>query len=93
MTESCSPTYLSFANTYTGAPYSHIVEFGRVLWLTGRTAKNPDDVTAPLPAGIEAQTHATMKNVMRLLADAGATLHDVVQARVFLTDFRRDSRR
>jgi len=72
------------------APYSHVVEVDGWLFVTGQLATDPDDDSLPLPDGIEAQTCKVMDNLRRALTGAGATFADVVQVRIFLTDFERD---
>ena len=71
------------------APYSHVVEVGDWLFVTGQLATGDDDTDA-LPLGIEAQTAKVMENLQRVLAGVGAGLADVVSVRVFLTEFERD---
>lgn len=72
------------------APYSHAVESNGFVFLTGQLATDPDDDSRPVPPGIEAQTHKVMDNLSRVLKGLGLTFADVVAARVFLTDFKRD---
>ena len=72
------------------APYTHVVESGGWLFVTGQVATDPDDDERPPPEGIEAQTHKVMDNLKRVLAGVGAALEDVVMVRAFLTDFERD---
>ncbi|MFI5012366.1 MAG: RidA family protein [Hyphomicrobiales bacterium] len=72
------------------APYSHVVEIEGWLFLTGQLATDPQDDSAPIPPGIEAQTHKVMDNLKRALAGVGAGFEHVVSARIFLTAFERD---
>lgn len=72
------------------APYSHAVEIDGWVLVTGQLPTDPDDDAAPLPDGIEAQTHKTMDNLRRVLEGLGLGLEHVLQARVFLTRFERD---
>ena len=72
------------------APYSHVVEVGGWLFVTGQLATDPDDDSLPLPEGIEAQTRKVMDNLNRVLAGVGVGFEHVVCARIFLTDFERD---
>jgi len=72
------------------APFSHVVEADGWLFVTGQMPTDPGDDDAPLPVGIEAQTRRVMDNLSIVLAGVGATLADVVAARVFLTQFDRD---
>ena len=72
------------------APFSHVVEADGWLFVTGQMPTDPGDDAAPLADGVEAQTRRVMDNLAIVLAGVGATLADVVAARVFLTQFERD---
>jgi 2-iminobutanoate/2-iminopropanoate deaminase len=72
------------------APYSHAVEAGAFVFVTGQLATDPDDDSLPIPSGIEAQTHKVMDNLIRVLKGCGLTLGNVVCVRIFLTDFKAD---
>ena len=72
------------------APFSHAVEVDGWVFLTGQMPTDPDDDSAPLPAGIDAQTQRVMDNLILVLQGVGLRLEHVVSARVFLTDFERD---
>ena len=71
-------------------PYSHAVEAGPFVFVTGQLATDPDNDTLPLPPGIEAQTRKVMDNLARVLRGCGMTFASVVFARIYLTDFKRD---
>ncbi|WP_213774538.1 RidA family protein [Bradyrhizobium sp. dw_78] len=71
-------------------PYSHAVEAGPYIFVTGQLATDPDDDTRPIPPGIEAQTRKVMDNLARVLRGCGLTFANVVFARIYLTDFKRD---
>ena len=72
------------------APYSHAVEAGPFLFVTGQLATDPDDDALPIPPGIAAQTHTVMDNLARVLKGCGLSFANVVQVRIFLTDFNGD---
>jgi reactive intermediate/imine deaminase len=72
------------------APFSHAVEVDGWVFLTGQMPTDPNDDSAPLPAGIEAQTRRVMANLILVLNGAALSLEHVVAARVFLTNFERD---
>jgi 2-iminobutanoate/2-iminopropanoate deaminase len=72
------------------APYSHAVEAGGFVFITGQLATDPDDDEVPIPAGIKAQTAKVMSNLTRVLKGLGLGLEHVVSVRVFLTEFERD---
>ncbi|WP_316233276.1 RidA family protein [Bradyrhizobium sp. SZCCHNPS2010] len=71
-------------------PYSHAVQAGPFLFVTGQLATDPDDDALPLPDGIEAQTRKVMDNLARVLKGCGMTFANIVFARIYLTDFKRD---
>jgi len=72
------------------APYSHAVEAGGFVFVTGQLATDPDNDSLPVPEGIEAQTAKVMDNLQRVLRGLGLGLEHVVSVRIFLTEFRRD---
>ena len=72
------------------APYSHAVEAGGFVFITGQLATDPDNDDLPIPAGIEAQTTKVMTNLNRVLKGLGLGLEHVMSVRVFLTHFERD---
>ncbi|GGG19882.1 RidA family protein [Pontibacter amylolyticus] len=66
-------------------PYSHAVESGELVFLSGQTPI--DSSTGKLVQGdIAAQTEQCFQNLFQVLASAGLTPDDVVKANVFLTD-------
>jgi reactive intermediate/imine deaminase len=72
------------------APYSHATAADGWLFVTGEVPTSPNDDTAPLLPGIEAQTCRVIDNLKLVLASAGSGLDQVVFGRVYLTDFERD---
>jgi 2-iminobutanoate/2-iminopropanoate deaminase len=72
------------------APYSHAVEAGGFVFVTGQLATDPGDDSLAIPPGIEAQTHKVMDNLIRVLRGCGLSLANVVCVRIFLTDFNGD---
>ena len=72
------------------APFSHATAVDGWLFVTGQMPTDPDDDSAPLPEGIEAQTRRVIENLQRVLAGIGSGLDQVVFARVYLTRFERD---
>jgi reactive intermediate/imine deaminase len=71
-------------------PYSHAVEAGPFVFVTGQLATDPDDDSVPIPEGIEAQTRKVMSNLSRVLKGCGMSFANVVFARIYLADFNRD---
>jgi reactive intermediate/imine deaminase len=72
------------------APFSHAVEIDGWVFLTGQMPTDPADDSAPLPAGVEAQTRRVMDNLIIVLRGARLGLEHVVAVRAFLTHFDRD---
>jgi 2-iminobutanoate/2-iminopropanoate deaminase len=71
-------------------PFSHAVEADGWVFLTGQMPTDPNNDSAPLPEGIEAQTRRVIDNLILVLKGAGLGLENVVAARAFLTHFERD---
>ncbi|MBX0334623.1 Rid family detoxifying hydrolase [Pontibacter sp. HSC-14F20] len=66
-------------------PYSHAVESGELVFLSGQTPI--DSTTGKLVQGdIAAQTEQCFQNLFQVLAAAGLSPDDVVKINVFLTD-------
>lgn len=72
------------------APFSHAVEAGGFVFLTGQMPTDPADPDAPLPEGVEAQTRRVMENLAIVLAGLGLDVSHVVQCRAYLAEFERD---
>ena len=72
------------------APYSHAVEAGPFVFVTGQLATDPVDDSLAIPPGIADQTRKVMDNLTRVLRGCGLTLANVVCVRIFLTDFNGD---
>ena len=65
-------------------PYSHAVESGELIYLSGQTPIDPG--TGKLVEGdIGAQTAQCFANLFAVLAAAGLTPDDIVKVNVFLT--------
>ena len=77
-------TFTAAGATAVG-PYSHAVEAGDLIFLSGQTPL--DSATGKLVEGdIEAQTEQCFVNLFNVSAAAGLTEANVVKANVFLTD-------
>lgn len=72
------------------APFSHAVEAGGFVFVTGQMPTDPAAPDAPLPEGIEAQTRRVVDNLKVVLGGIGLSLADVTMARIYLTQFERD---
>jgi len=72
------------------APFSHAVEANGWVFVTGQMPFNGRSLDSGYPDGIEAQTHQVMKNLETVLHGCGLDIANVVQVRVYLTEFDRD---
>ena len=72
------------------APFSHAVEADGWIFVTGQMPTWPDDDSRPLPDGVEAQTRRVMDNLIIVLNGMKLGLENVLQVRIFLTEFKRD---
>jgi 2-iminobutanoate/2-iminopropanoate deaminase len=68
-------------------PFSHVVDAGGLIFLSGQVAQDP--ATGKLIQGaVRQQTQQIFANIGVLLSDLGLTLDDVVKVNVFLTSMR-----
>lgn len=65
-------------------PYSQGIKSGETLYLSGQLGIDP--ATGKLAEGVGDQTEQSLKNVRSLLAEAGASVEDVVKVTVFIAD-------
>ncbi len=65
-------------------PYSQAVQTGNLIFVSGQLPINAE--TGEMPSDIKAQTRESIKNIKAILAEAGATLDNVVKTTVFLAD-------
>ena len=72
------------------ARYSHAVEAGGWLYVTGQLPVDPENPAAPLPEGIDAQTRMAFRNLEIILAASWYEFSDTVFARIFLSQFDHD---
>jgi enamine deaminase RidA (YjgF/YER057c/UK114 family) len=64
--------------------YSRAVRVGDRVWVSGTAPIMPGD--ADPPAGAYEQARVCLQIIERALAEAGATLDDVVRTRIYVTD-------
>lgn len=69
-------------------PFSHAVQAGDYLFVTGQMPTLPDDPTKLVEGGIEAQTRQVMENLKLVLDGLDSSLDRVVFARVYLVNFQ-----
>lgn len=85
------PVFHNFSAAPTHvAPFSHAVECDGWIQLTGQMPTDPDDDSAAIPDGIEAQTRRVMDNLAIVLEGLGLGLQHVLSARVYLVNFHGD---
>jgi len=65
-------------------PYSHGVQHGNMLFVSGQVGKHPQ--TGEIPAGVEAQAKQVMSNIGGILTDAGMDFSNIVKTTIFLKD-------
>ncbi len=66
-------------------PYSQAIKSGNFLFLSGQIGIDPETGKV-VDGGVEAQARQVFKNIAAVLAAAGAQMHNVVKATVFLKD-------
>lgn len=72
------------------ATFSHAAEIDGWVFLTGQMPTWPGESGRALPVGIDAQTRRVMDNLIIVLEGVGLSLENVVQARIYITEFKRD---
>jgi 2-iminobutanoate/2-iminopropanoate deaminase len=65
-------------------PYSQAIRAGQFLFASGQLGLDP--TSGELREGIEAQTRQALANMQAVLAEAGATVANVVKTTIFLAD-------
>ena len=65
-------------------PYSQAVKAGNFIYVSGQLPINP--ANGEMPEDIKAQTRQCLENIKAILAEAGATLDNVVKSTVYLAD-------
>jgi len=78
-----TPVYLPADVPAPKGPYSPAVRAGDFVYVSGQTPRDP--VTGEMAGDdIASQTRSTLRNLERVLSQAGASLNDVVSVTVYL---------
>ena len=64
--------------------YSPAIEHNGLLYLSGQLPVDPQ--TEQVPDGIEAQTRQVLQNVKLILTEAGSSMDQVLQVRLYISD-------
>jgi reactive intermediate/imine deaminase len=78
----------------SNSPYEDVIGFsrafrvGNTVYVSGTVAWG-DDGKLVGEGDVYTQAQQTLRNIERALAEAGATMRDVVRTRIYLTDMRR----
>lgn len=64
--------------------YSNAIKCGNIIFVSGQLPVNPE--TGNVPKTIKEQTKQVIDNIRNILADAGASLDDVVKTTVYLQE-------
>ncbi|GAB4216969.1 MAG: RidA family protein [Synechococcales cyanobacterium] len=71
-------------------PFCHAAEIDGWVFLTGQTPLDPRDPSAPIPEGIEAQTHLVFQHLKTVLSQLGLGFDNVLRVGVYLTHLEED---
>lgn len=73
-------------------PYPHARRVGDLIFVSGMGPRQPGTKVIPGvdPHDIAVQTRSVIHNIRVVLEDMGASLEDVVDVQVFLTNMKRD---
>jgi 2-iminobutanoate/2-iminopropanoate deaminase len=87
------PRYISAeraAPSPKSARYSHAVEAGGLLYVTGQLPIDPALPDSPLPSSIEEQAELAFLNLSIIAEQSGYDLSNTVFVRIYLKEFERD---
>ena len=74
-------------NATASGPYSHGVDAGEFVFLSGQTAKNSNENSEDT-MDIARQTEECFKNLFSVLESAGLSQENVIKVNVYLTDMK-----
>lgn len=79
--------YINPTSMYHTDDYSHAVKVGDTIYIAGVVGVDDQGVTVG-DGSIKTQIDAAYANLKAVLDECGATFHDLVSTRVYLTDAR-----
>lgn len=85
MTGSAEREFTAPTGVLAEAPYSAAIRVGDLIFVSGQIGI--DEAGGIVPGGVAGQTRACLQSIQDILEGMGASLADVIQTRVFLTDF------
>jgi len=74
-----------------GGPYSQAIIHNGLIFLSGQGAVNPQ-TNQVIPGTIEEETELALENIRIILEEAGSSLNNLLQVRVYLVDIREYGR-
>ena len=74
-----------------GGPYSQAIIHNGLIFLSGQGAVNPQ-TNQVIPGTIEEETALALENIRIILEEAGSSLNNLLQVRVYLADIREYGR-
>lgn len=74
-----------------GGPYSQAIIHNGLIFLSGQGAVNPQ-TNQVIPGTIEEETELALENIRIILEEAGSSLNNLLQVRVYLIDIREYGR-
>ncbi len=74
-----------------GGPYSQAIIHNGLIFLSGQGAVNPQ-TNQVTPGTIEEETELALENIRIILEEAGSSLNNLLQVRVYLLDIREYGR-
>ena len=74
-----------------GGPYSQAIIHNGLIFLSGQGAVNPH-TNQVIPGTIEEETALALENIRIILEEAGSSINNLLQVRVYLADIREYGR-
>ena len=74
-----------------GGPYSQAIIHNGLIFLSGQGAVNPK-TNQVMPGTIEEETALALENIQIILEEAGSSIDNLLQVRVYLADIREYGR-